>query len=47
MQEEFISQYKHYEDLIKRCYPDSNVKLEFTIEDVLQYFTNIAMSQKP
>lgn len=46
MQEEFISQYKHFEDLIRQCYPDSGLKLDFTIQDVLQYFSNIAMSQK-
>ena len=44
MQNEFIKQYKHYEELINRCYPDSNIVLEFTIDDVLQFFTHIAQS---
>lgn len=45
MQEEFLKQYKHFEELIEKCYPDSDIKLEFTINDVLQYFTDIALSQ--
>ena len=44
MQNEFIKQYKHYEELINKCYPDSNIMLEFTIDDVLQFFTNIAQT---
>eukprot|EP00058_Branchiostoma_floridae_P002296 XP_002587784.1 hypothetical protein BRAFLDRAFT_92229 [Branchiostoma floridae] len=44
MQEEFISQYKHFEDLIKRCYPESGITLEFTITDILQFFSDIAQS---
>ncbi len=42
MQEEFITQYKCIEDLIQRCYPGSQISLDFTIEDVLQYFSDIA-----
>ena len=45
MQEEFLRQYKHFEELIRKCYPDSDIKLEFTIENVLQYFSDIALSQ--
>ena len=44
MQEEFIRQYKHIEDLIARCYPGANVNLEFSINEVLQYFSDIAQS---
>ncbi|XP_038056678.1 exocyst complex component 1-like isoform X1 [Patiria miniata] len=44
MQEEFIRQYKHFEDLINRCYPGANVTLEFKVEDVLQFFSEIAQS---
>ncbi|KAL8621072.1 hypothetical protein ACOMHN_040597 [Nucella lapillus] len=44
MQDMFINQYKHYDDLMKMCYPDSNISLEFTIDSVLQYFSDIAQS---
>ncbi|XP_072040820.1 LOW QUALITY PROTEIN: exocyst complex component 1-like [Amphiura filiformis] len=43
-QEEFIRQYKQIEGLIARCYPGANVKLEFSINEVLQYFSEIAQS---
>lgn len=42
MQAEFLNQLKHYQSLISRCYPNSRVVLEFTIEDVLGYFSAIA-----
>lgn len=44
MQEEFIRQYKLIEDLMHRCYPGAMVNLEFSIEEILSYFTDIAMS---
>lgn len=44
MQEDFIQQYKHFEDLIQRCYPGSMINLEVTINDILSYFSNIAQS---
>jgi len=44
MQEEFIQQYKYIEDLIQRCYPGNMISLEFSIEDLLQYFSEIARS---
>uniref|UniRef100_A0A3B3I8A4 Exocyst complex component 1 n=1 Tax=Oryzias latipes TaxID=8090 RepID=A0A3B3I8A4_ORYLA len=44
MQDEFIRQYKHFEDLIGRCYPGSGITMEFTIQDVLEYFSSIAQS---
>lgn len=43
-QDEFIRQYKHIDDMIQRCYGGSNVSLEFSINDVLQYFSEIAQS---
>jgi hypothetical protein len=39
---EFINQLKHYQTLIGRCYPNSRTNLEFSIEDVLGYFSAIA-----
>jgi hypothetical protein len=44
MQEEFITQYKNIEDLIQRCYPGSQLSLDFTINQVLEYFSDIARS---
>ncbi|XP_071949546.1 exocyst complex component 1-like isoform X2 [Antedon mediterranea] len=44
MQQEFIHQYNHIQNLIKRCYPGANLTLEFTIDEVLQFFSNIAQS---
>lgn len=46
MQEEFITQYKAIENLIQRCYPDANIKLSFSVEDVLNVFSSIAQQQK-
>ncbi|KAI4458169.1 sec3/syntaxin-related [Holotrichia oblita] len=44
MQEEFIQQYKTLEDLIQQCYPGSMITLEFTITDILNFFSDIARS---
>ncbi|XP_032884895.1 exocyst complex component 1 isoform X7 [Amblyraja radiata] len=44
MQDEFIRQYKHFEGLIARCYPGSGITMEFTIQDILEYFSSIAQS---
>ncbi|KAL1138810.1 hypothetical protein AAG570_008872 [Ranatra chinensis] len=44
MQEEFIQQYKYIEDLVQRCYPGAMISLDFSIEDILQFFSEIARS---
>lgn len=44
MQEEFISQYKYIQEMIERCYPQSNISLLFKIEDVLNVFSDIAQT---
>lgn len=44
MQEEFIRQYKMLEELIQQCYPGSMITIEFAIDDILQYFSEIARS---
>lgn len=44
MQEEFISQYKAISEMIDKCYPDANLTLAFTVEDVLNVFSDIARS---
>ena len=44
MQDEFILHYKNFEDLVRRCYPGTQFSLEFTINEVLEYFSDIARS---
>ncbi|CAE1251875.1 EXOC1 [Acanthosepion pharaonis] len=44
MQDDFIRAYKHYDGLINNCYPGSMISLEFSMNDVLEYFSNIAQS---
>ncbi|CEP09602.1 hypothetical protein [Parasitella parasitica] len=42
IQEEFIRQHERMEDLIKKCYPDAGVHLEFTIQDLLGMMSELA-----
>ncbi|XP_063242626.1 exocyst complex component 1 [Bacillus rossius redtenbacheri] len=42
MQEEFITQYKCIEELIQRCYPGSMITLDFSIQQILEFFSEIA-----
>ena len=42
MSEEFIRQYKNYESLIKTCYPGHKISLEFTEQDICEFFGEIA-----
>ncbi|XP_044155327.1 exocyst complex component 1 isoform X8 [Bufo gargarizans] len=44
MQDEFIRQYKHFEGLIEKCYTGAGITMEFTIQDILEYFSSIAQS---
>lgn len=44
MQEEFIQQYKTIEELIQRCYPSAMITMEFSIQDILEFFSGIAQS---
>ncbi|XP_077333586.1 exocyst complex component 1 isoform X10 [Lithobates pipiens] len=44
MQDEFIRQYKHFEGLIEKCYTGVGITMEFTIQDILEYFSSIAQS---
>ena len=43
MQEEFVRQYKYIEDLLQRCYPGAQISLDFTIANILEYFSDIAI----
>lgn len=44
MQEEFIVQYNYLEERIQRCYAGSMITLDFTIDDILHFFSEIARS---
>ncbi|NWH97317.1 EXOC1 protein, partial [Tichodroma muraria] len=43
MEQEFIRQYREFEDLIQRCYAGAGIALDFTMEDLLSYFNSITM----
>ncbi|KAI8382970.1 exocyst complex component Sec3-domain-containing protein [Blakeslea trispora] len=42
IQEEFIRQHEKMEMLIRQCYPDAGVQLEFTIQDLLAMMSELA-----
>ncbi|CEF67059.1 Exocyst complex component 1 [Strongyloides ratti] len=42
MQDTFLKQIKHYQNLIAKCYNSSKIELEVSIDDVLQFFSEIA-----
>ena len=42
MQEAFINQYDHFTKLIQKCYPGSNIQLEFKMDDIIEYFHSIS-----
>lgn len=44
MQEEFIAQYNYLEERIQRCYAGSMITLDFSIDDILHFFSEIAQS---
>lgn len=44
MQEEFIAQYNYLEERIQRCYAGAMITLDFTIDDILHFFSEIARS---
>ena len=41
-----MEQFKRFEELIEKCYPGSNITLEFTIKDLVEYFTTISSAQQ-
>jgi len=47
MQDEFIKQIKYFESMISKCYPDSGITFEFTIDNLLGYFSDIAQLHWP
>ncbi|XP_030385383.1 exocyst complex component 1 [Scaptodrosophila lebanonensis] len=44
MQEEFIAQYNYLEERIQKCYAGAMINLEFNIQDILTFFSDIARS---
>ncbi|NXM70506.1 EXOC1 protein, partial [Serilophus lunatus] len=44
MEQEFIRQYREFEDLIRRCYAGSGIAMEFSLEDLLSYFSSSTLS---
>jgi hypothetical protein len=44
IQEELIRSHRHFEEIIANCYPESDLHLNFTIDNLCQYFSDIAKS---
>lgn len=44
MQEEFLAQYNFIEERISRCYAGAMITLDFTIDEILVFFSEIARS---
>lgn len=42
MQEAFIEQCQRFESLIAECYPGANITLDFTVNDLAEYFASIS-----
>jgi len=42
VQKQFLHQYNLFVSMLKRCYADSNISLDFSINDILQMFSDIA-----
>lgn len=44
LQEDVLKQVEKMNELLTRCYPDAGEQLEFTVQDVSGYFSEIAKS---
>lgn len=42
--EEFCRQLRKYEELIAKCYPEIAIRLEFSMEELLGYFSDLAQA---
>ncbi len=42
MQEAFIEQAQRFEALIAECYPGANISLDFTLDNLAEYFASIS-----
>lgn len=47
IQDAFITQFKGYEDLLRRCYPGSDITLPLSVADLLADFNAIARAHAP
>lgn len=45
IQEELITRYHHCVSILQQCYPNSDVQLLFTVQEILEYFSEIAKVQ--
>jgi hypothetical protein len=44
IQEAFYKQLRRYDELMGKCYPEANIKMEFSLDEVLAFFSEIAQS---
>lgn len=42
MQEAFIEQCRRFQSLIAECYPGASITLEFTLDNLAEYFVSIS-----
>ncbi|KAJ3295740.1 Exocyst complex component 1 [Borealophlyctis nickersoniae] len=42
IQEEVTRRLRRYEDIIAQCYPETSIRLEFTMDELLGYFSELA-----
>ncbi|KAJ3040279.1 hypothetical protein HK097_002606 [Rhizophlyctis rosea] len=42
IQEEFMKRTQRYEDILKQCYRESGIRLDFSMEELLGYFSELA-----
>ncbi|KAJ3219492.1 Exocyst complex component 1 [Dinochytrium kinnereticum] len=42
IQQEFTRQVKRYEEIISLCYADSGIRIDFSVDDLLGYFSDMA-----
>ncbi len=47
IQDEFVKQYKRFDELIDTCYPRSSIKLLFSVDDLLLFFSSMARGPTP
>jgi hypothetical protein len=45
MQDEMVAQLTNYESLIACCYPGSGLRLEFSMNECLAMFSEVAMNK--
>ncbi|KAI8916885.1 exocyst complex component Sec3-domain-containing protein [Entophlyctis helioformis] len=44
IQEEFTRQLRRFEELIAKCYPEVSMRLDFTMDELLGFFSELAMA---